>query len=218
MEFEKMMFTADIEDLEEISRIKRETLSTVRKLRLKLNDQGNLIDEFALGMLRAFLKISVFDAVETGFQNASDTLRELCIGIRDGNEAVSTHPFYPTLCQYISKHPCPKDSIYVDFYCASMVTDYAKFSLNEFIRNRKAALNEVAKEANIEQLMSRLIELVGQAEFDRLYDSLYRRFTFASPSRVFLQCMADQWVLNCLSQSGDSRYVFQYILDEENDD
>lgn len=218
MDITKIVSAGGMVNIQELLGTHKKLMRTINNIRMTLGKQSDLLDNYILGVLTAINKISVLDAVDEGFQEASMELRELCAGIRDGAENVVLHPFYPMLKEYMDKHPCPNVGIYVDYYCAGVSIEYAEFALNRYLENRKMQLQEKMKEAQVDILKGRLMELVDHAVLVRLCDLLCQRFFVSSPSKVFIQCMADQYVLNCLTQNGNSRHVLQYILADETEE
>jgi len=187
----------------------------LQKIRSDLGAKKHLLDDFLYGMLVAFNKISVIDAVDEGFQDATAEFRNLVIGIRDGDDSLSGHPFYPTLWDYIIKNPCPDERVYVDYYCASLFVEFTDFALTRYLRNRETHIKAEMDAANIDALKAGIAEVVDIATLDKLYDLIYKRYIIASPAKIFVQCMNDQHLLCNLFKAGDSQFVYQYILDEK---
>lgn len=215
MELEKIMTAGGHISMEDQAIYYKELNSILKIIHKELGDKSGLLDDYISAMLKAFQSISVMDAVEDGFQDATAEIRELIMGVRDNNNGITSHPFYSIVSSYISEHPCPSEKLYVDYYCGRLFIEFTDFSLNRFLDKRAAFIRSAMEAAHIDEIKAQIAELIDPDLLSKFYELICKRYLIASPSKMFLQCMTDQHVLNCLAQDNDSRYVFQHIIENE---
>lgn len=215
MDLEKIMSAGGMVDVKHHMDVRKDIIVTAKKIRAELGNKMSILDDFMLALFGALSKLSVLDAVEEGFQDATRELRDLIIGIRKESKEVESHPFYAFMTDAIKKNPCPAEEIYTDYYFARHSLEYAEFALQRYVDNRKAVVSAALQEANIDALEVRLTELVDPDEIYRLTELIITRFLIASPSKIFLQCLTDQCILSDLYHDKNTRYVFQHMIDAD---
>lgn len=213
MDIEKILSACGAVDVAELAVVRKEFIGFTKGIRDSLGENSKILDDFMLALLTAINKISVLDAVDGVFDNATEVLRNLIKGVRDGDAEVTSHPFYPTLSEYVSKHPCPVLDLYLDYYSACLHILYSEFAVKQYLEGKEAELRTAATEANIISLKARLLEFVEPDVVEQIYEHTYKRFLVTSPSKLFLQCMTDSYIFSCLNHSSDGKYIFQFILD-----
>lgn len=200
-------------DIDKLMSVSNDIIACIKKLRSLLGDKNKLLDKFIFGVLSALNQTAASDFTSGTFDNINGELRRLCTDIRGGMEHPE-HPFYKTLKAYIDANPCPVSDIYVDYYCAAVSLDYAKFALDGYIEQRRESTAAVLEEERIAELATELERFIPPSALEELCGLIYKRLIIIPSANVFLQSIADQFILSCLLEDKpSSRYVFQYLLD-----
>lgn len=199
-------------DPEALNALSNDLMRCMKDINLVLGEKKPLLIQYIYSVLTALNHVNNSSVIAEASEDAVSDLRSLCSSVRDGSG--SDHPFYPALQQYINNHPCPAESVYVDYYSAAISQEYAAFLLNRHVENSEAAISELLTGQETAAIENELEKLVGPAKLEELRVLIYRRLIVVPSSRLLLQHIADQLIFNLITQDNESgRYVFQMMFE-----
>ncbi|NLO38883.1 MAG: hypothetical protein GX115_05365 [Ruminiclostridium sp.] len=203
--------------VDNLKRSFKEFLRQATEIRIRLGEQGYLLDKYLSYLFEATNGILAYEAASEGFETES-TLNSLCAEILRGDAKSNDHPFYEQVKSFIDTHPLKYQESFtkLSLYDVMLSCSYLESVYEQYYTDLVADIRAFLDIVDLNSLYNKICEaLGGEKEMEHLNLLFCKRILIVKAMDIFLQGMTNQLLYSLTYRDREtSKQVFQLLLDE----